>query len=116
MSTNNSREILACRRQVLSREQREDDRQREHVRSRRRRQNFSEESQQVERVRARRRRENYSEKCRQAEQERARMNRQRQREREIQRLIARGHSDIYTTLSVIMSLFCCRSLCILISN
>ena len=64
MSTNNSREILACRRQVLSREQREgerqrarvntrrareDDRQRERVRSRRRRQNFSEESQQVER-------------------------------------------------------------------
>ena len=71
---------------------------------------------QVERVRARRRRENYSEKRRQAEQERARMNRQRQREREIQRLIAPGHSDIYTTLSVIMSLFCCRSLCILISN
>ena len=67
MSTNNSREILACRRQVLSREQREgerqrarvntrraseDDRQRERVRSRRRRQNFSEESRQVERVRA----------------------------------------------------------------
>ncbi|CAH3178619.1 unnamed protein product [Porites evermanni] len=72
----NSREILACRRQVLSREQREgerqkarvntcraseDDHQRERVRSRRRRQNFSEESRQVERVRARRRRENYSE-------------------------------------------------------
>ena len=84
MSTNNSREILACRRQVLSREQREgerqrarvntrrtseDDRQRERIRSRRRRrrQNFSEESHQVERVRARRRRENYGEKRRQAE-------------------------------------------------
>ena len=64
MSTNNRREILACRRQVLSREQREgerqgtrvntrraseDDRQRERVRSRRRRQNFGEESRQVER-------------------------------------------------------------------
>ena len=72
MSTNNSREILACRRQVLSREQRggerqrarvntrrasEDDGQRERVRSRGRRQNFSEESRQVGRVRARRRRE-----------------------------------------------------------
>ena len=30
-------------------------------------------------------------------------------------LIARGHSDINTTLSVIMSLFCCRSLCLCIS-
>ena len=29
---------------------------------------------------------------------------------EIKMLIARGHSDINTTLSVIMSLFCCRSL------
>ena len=102
MSTNNSREILAyaCRRQVLSWEQREGerqrarvntrrasevDRQRERVRSRRRRQNFSEESRQVEMVRARRRTENYSEKSRQAERDRARMNRQRQREREIQR-------------------------------
>ncbi|CAH3177694.1 unnamed protein product, partial [Porites evermanni] len=84
MSTNNSREILACRRQVLSREQREgerqrarfntlntrraseDDRQKECVRSRRRRQNFSEESRQVERVRVRRRRKDYSEKRRQA--------------------------------------------------
>ena len=81
MSTNNSRENLACRRQVLSKEQREgerqrarvntcraseDDRQGERVRSRRR-QNFSKESRQVERVRARRRRENYSEKRRQAE-------------------------------------------------
>ena len=62
MSTNNSAEILACRRQVLSREQREgkqqrargnkrrvseDDRQRERVRTRRRRQNFSEESGEV---------------------------------------------------------------------
>ena len=102
MSTNNSREILAyaCRRQVLSWEQREGerqrarvntrrasevDRQRERVRSRRRRQNFSEESRQVEMVRARRRREKYSEKSRQAEPDRARMNRQRQRQREIQR-------------------------------
>ena len=31
MSTNNSREILACRRQVLSREQREGERQRARV-------------------------------------------------------------------------------------
>ena len=64
MSTNKSRDILTCRRQVLSREQREgerqgtrvnvrraseDDRQRERVRNRRRRQNFGEEIQQVER-------------------------------------------------------------------
>ena len=64
MSTNKRRDILACRRQVLSREQREgerqgtrvnvrraseDDRQRERVRNRRRRQNFGEEIQQVER-------------------------------------------------------------------
>ena len=64
MSTKSSREILACRRQVLSSEQREgerqgtrvntrraseDDRQRERVRSRRRKQNFGEESRQVER-------------------------------------------------------------------
>ena len=97
MSTNNSRDILACSRQVLSREQREgerqrprvntrraseDDRQRERVGSRRRRQNFGEESWQVERVRARRRRESYSEECRQGERDRARMNRQRQRETE----------------------------------
>ena len=57
---------------------------RERVRSRGRRQNFSEENRQVERVRARRRRENYSEKRREAERDKARMNRQRQREREIQ--------------------------------
>jgi len=74
MSLNNSREILTCRRQILSREQRvdtclasEDDRQRERVRSRRRKQNFSEESRSVQRVRARGRRENYSEERRQAE-------------------------------------------------
>ena len=30
-------------------------------------------------------------------------------------LIARGHSNINTTLSVIMSLFCCRFLCLCIS-
>ena len=30
---------------------------------------------------------------------------------EIKMLVARGHRDINTTLSVIMSLFCCRSLC-----
>ena len=30
-------------------------------------------------------------------------------------LIALGHSDINTTLSLIMSLFCCRSLCLCIS-
>ena len=34
---------------------------------------------------------------------------------EIKMLIARGHSDINTTLSVIMSLFCGRSLCLCIS-
>ena len=34
---------------------------------------------------------------------------------EIKMLITRGHSDINTTLSVIMSLFCCRSLCLCIS-
>ena len=34
---------------------------------------------------------------------------------EIKMLIARGHSDIQTTPSVIMSLFCCRSLCFCIS-
>ena len=34
---------------------------------------------------------------------------------EIKMLIARGHSDINTTLSVIMSLFCCRCLCLCIS-
>ena len=34
---------------------------------------------------------------------------------EIKRLIARGHSDINTTPSVIISLFCCRSLCLCIS-
>ena len=33
----------------------------------------------------------------------------------IKRLIARGHSDINTTPSFIMSLFCCRSLCLCIS-
>ena len=118
---NNGREILACRREVLSREQREgerqrarvntrraseDDRQRERVRSRRRRQNFSEESRQVERVRARRRRENYSEKRRQAERDRARMNRQRQREREIQRQRERQqNNDMMTEGVVLMSLW-----------
>ena len=35
MSLNNSREILACRRQVLSREQREGERQRARVNTRR---------------------------------------------------------------------------------
>ena len=34
---------------------------------------------------------------------------------EIKMLIARGHSDINAALSVIMSLFCCRSLCLCIS-
>ena len=123
MSTNNSREILACRWQVLSREQREgerqrarvntrrtseDDRQRERVRSRRRRQNFSEESRQVERVRAKRRRENYSEKRRQAERYRARMNSQRQRERQ-------QNNDMMTESVVLMSLWS-RAINILISN
>ena len=116
MSTNNSREILACRRQVLSREQREDDRQREHVRSRRRRQNFSEESQQVERVRARGRRENYSEKRRQAERDRARMNRQRQREREIQRQRERQQNNDMMTESVVLMSLWPRAINILISN
>ena len=131
MSTNNSREILACRRQVLSREQREgerqrarvntrraseDDRQRERVRSRRRRQNFSEESRQVERVRARRRRENYSEKRRQAERDRARMNRQRQREREIQRQRERQQNNDMMTESVVLMSLWPRAIDILISN
>ena len=117
MSLNNSREILACIRQVLSREQREgerqsarvdtrraseDDRQRERVRSRRIRQNFSEESRQVERVRARRRRENYSEERRQAERDRAGMNRQRQHEREIQRQRERKQNNDMMTESVVL--------------
>ena len=116
MSTNNSREILACRRQFLSREQ-ESTRveqaktiakglQRVRVRSRRRRQNFSEKSRQVERVRARGRRENYSEERRQAERDRARMNRQRQREREIQRQRERQqNNDMMTEGVVLMSLW-----------
>ena len=131
MSTNNSREILACRWQVLSREQREgerqrarvntrraseDDRQRERVRSRRRRQHFSEESRQVERVRARRRRENYSEKRRQAERDRARMNRQRQREREIQRQRERQQNNDMMTESVVLMSLWPRAINILISN
>ena len=116
MSTNNSREILACRRQVLSRDQREDDRQREHVRSRRRRQNFSEESRQVERVRARRRRESYSEKRRQAERDRARMNRQRQREREIERQRERQQNNDMITESVVLMSLTPRAINILISN
>ena len=133
MSTNNSREILAyaCRRQVLSWEQREGerqrarvntrrasevDRQRERVRTRRRRQNFSEESRQLERVRARRKREDYSEKRRQAERDRARMNRQRQREREIQRQRERQqNNDMMTESFVLMSLWP-RAINILISN
>ena len=119
MSTNNSRKILACRRHVLSREQREGerqratvntrrasegDRERERVRSGRRRQNFSEESRQVERVRARRRRENYNEKRQQAERDRARMNRQRQQ-----------NNDMMTVSVVLMSLWP-RTINILISN
>ena len=131
MSTNDSREILACRRHVLRREQREgerqrarvntrraseDDRQRERVRSRRRRQNFSEESRQVERVRARRRRENYSEKRRQAERDRARMNRQRQREREIQRQRERQQNNDMMTESVVLMSLWPRAINILISN
>ena len=126
MSTNNSREILACRRQVLSREQREgerqrarfntsrtseDDRQWECVRSRRRRQNFSEESRQVERVRARGRRENYSE-----ERDRARMNRPRQREREIQRQRERQQNNDMMTESVVLMSLWPRVINILISN
>ena len=131
MLANKSREILACRRQALSREQRErerqrarvntrraseDDRQRECVRSRRRRQNFSEESRQVERVRARRRRENYSEKRRQAERDRARMNRQRQREREIQRQRERQQNNDMMTESVVLMSLWPRAINILISN
>ena len=54
MSTNNSREILACRRQVLSREQREGERQGTRVNTRR----ASEDDRQRERVRSRRRRQN----------------------------------------------------------
>ena len=131
MSTNNSAEILACRRQVLSREQREgeqlrargnkrrvseDDRQRERVRTRRRRQNFSEESREVERVRATRRRENYSEKRRQAQRDRARMNRQRQREREIQRQRERQQNNDMMTESVVLMSLWPRAINILISN
>ena len=131
MSTNNSREILAWRRQVLSREQREgeqqrtrvdtrraseDDRQRERVRSRRRRQNFSEESRQVERVRARRRRENYSEKRRQAERDRTRLNRQRQRERAIQRQRERQQNNDMMTESVVLMPLWPRAINILIWN
>ena len=130
MSTNKSREILACRRQVLSREQREgerqrarvntrrasvDDRQRQCVRSRRR-QNFSEESRQVERVRGRRRRENYSEKRRQAERDRARMNRQRQREREIQRQRERQQNNDMMRESVVLMSLWPSAINILISN
>ena len=130
MSTNNSREILACRRQVLSREQREgerqrarvntrraseDDRQRERVRSRRR-QNFSEEIRQVEWVRARGRRENYGEKRRQAERDRARMNRQRQREREIQRQRERQQNNDMMTESVVLMPLWPPAINILISN
>ena len=65
MSTNNSRDILACIRQVLSREStrvEQAKRSPKRVRSSRRRQNFSEEIRQVGRVTARRRRENYGEK------------------------------------------------------
>ena len=113
MSTNKSREILACRRQVLSREQREgerqrageDNRQRERVRrrrKRRRRQHFSEESRQVERVRARRRKENYREDRRQAERDRARMNRKRQCEREIQRQRKRQQNNDMMTEGVVL--------------
>ena len=132
MSTNNGREILARRRQVLSGKQREgerqrtrvnmrraseDDRQRQRVRSRRRRrQNFSEESRQVERVRARRRRENYSEERRQAERDRARMNRQRQREREIQRQRERQQNNDMMTESVMLMSLWPRAINILISN
>ena len=106
MSTNNSREIFACRRQFLSREQESTRVQRERVRSRRRRQNFSEESGQVERVRARGGRENYREERRQAERDRARMNRQRQREREIQRQRERQqNNDMMTEGVVLMSLW-----------
>ena len=131
MSTDKSRKILARRRHVLSREQREgkrqrarvntrraseDERQRDRVRRRRRRQNFSEESQQVERVRARRRRENYSEKRLQAERDRARMNRQRQREREIKRQRERQqNNDMMTESAVLMSLWP-LAINILISN
>ena len=44
MSTNNSREILACRRQILSREQREGERQRAIVDTRRASEDIAEES------------------------------------------------------------------------
>ena len=55
MSLNNSREILACRRQVLSREQREGERQRARVNTRR----ASEDDRQRERVRSRRIRQKF---------------------------------------------------------
>ena len=128
---NNSREILACRWQDLSREQREgerqrvrvntrraseDDRRRERVRSRRRRQNVSEESRQVERFRARRGAENYSEERRPAERDRSRMNRQRQREREIQRQRERQQNNDMMTESVVLMSLWPRAINILISN
>ena len=58
MSTNNSREILACRRQVLSSEQREGERQGTRVNRRR----ASEDDRQRERVRSRRRRQHFAKK------------------------------------------------------
>ena len=131
MSTNNSREIWAFRRQVLSREQRErerqrlrvntrrasqDDRQRECVRSRKGRQNFSEESRQVERVRARRRREKRRIKRREVKRDRARTNRQRQREREIQRQRERQQNNDMMTESVVLMSLWPRAINILISE
>ena len=58
MSTNDSREILACRRHVLSREQREGERQRARVNTRR----ASEGDRQRERVRSIRRQNSASRK------------------------------------------------------
>ena len=104
------------RARVNTRRASEDDRQKECVRSRRRRQDFSEESPQVERVRARRRRENYSEKRRQAKWDRARMNRQRQREREIQRQRERQQNNDTMTESVVLMSLWPRAINILISN
>ena len=112
MSTNNRREILACRRQVLSREQREGERQRARVNTRR----ASEDDRQRERVRSRRRRQNFSEESRQGERDRARMNRQRQREREIQRQRERQQNNDMTTEGVVLMSLWPHAINLLISN
>ena len=73
-------------------------------------------SRQVERVRTKRRKENYSEKRRQAERGRARINRRRQREREIQRQGERQQNNDMMTESVVLMSLWPRAINILISN